>query len=44
VTRAVVFDINETVIDLAAFDPLFAEWFGDSAVRRDWFPRRCTLR
>jgi 2-haloacid dehalogenase len=35
--RAVVFDINETVLDLAALDPLFAEWFGDPAARNAWF-------
>jgi 2-haloacid dehalogenase len=36
-TRAVVFDINETVLDLAVLDPLFAEWFGDAAARDAWF-------
>lgn len=36
-TRAVVFDVNETLIDLAALDPLFTEWFGDPAARRVWF-------
>jgi 2-haloacid dehalogenase len=35
--RAVVFDINETVLDLGALDPFFAEWFGDVSVRRAWF-------
>jgi 2-haloacid dehalogenase len=35
--RAVVFDINETVLDLAALDPLFTGWFGDAAARREWF-------
>jgi 2-haloacid dehalogenase len=37
--RAVVFDINETVLDLAALDPLFTEWFGHPAARREWFAR-----
>lgn len=36
-TRAVVFDVNETLLDLAALDPLFAEWFGDPGARRAWF-------
>lgn len=36
-TPAVVFDINETVLDLGALDSLFAGWFGDAAARRDWF-------
>jgi 2-haloacid dehalogenase len=36
-TCAVVFDVNETLLDLAALDPLFAEWFGDAGVRREWF-------
>ncbi len=35
--HAVVFDINETVLDLAALDPLFAEWFGNPAARNAWF-------
>jgi 2-haloacid dehalogenase len=34
---AVVFDINETVLDLGALDPLFARWFGDPSARRVWF-------
>ena len=36
-TRAVVFDVNETMLDLAALDPLFGEWFGDPAARSAWF-------
>ena len=36
-TSAVVFDVNETLLDLAALDPLFAEWFGRASVRREWF-------
>ncbi len=35
--RAVIFDINETVLDLAALDRLFVEWFGDPAARKAWF-------
>ena len=43
-TRAVIFDVNETMLDLAALDPLFAAWFGDPTARREWFARRCTSR
>jgi 2-haloacid dehalogenase len=34
---AAVFDVNETMLDLRALDPLFAGWFGDSAARQEWF-------
>ncbi len=33
----VVFDVNETLLDLAALDPLFADVFGEPGVRREWF-------
>lgn len=36
---ALVLDINETLLDLSALDPLFEELFGDPAARRDWFAR-----
>jgi 2-haloacid dehalogenase len=32
-----VFDVNETLLDLAALDPLFERAFGDAGVRRAWF-------
>ena len=32
-----VFDVNETLLDLRALDPTFAELFGDAAARREWF-------
>src|SRR5262245_30637112 len=35
--RAVIFDVNETVLDLGALDPLFAEWFADTRSRAEWF-------
>jgi len=35
--RVIVFDVNETLLDLAALDPLFTEIAGDAAVRREWF-------
>lgn len=33
----VAFDVNETLLDLRALDPLFAEVFGDAALRPQWF-------
>lgn len=35
--RVIVFDVNETLLDLKSLDPLFAAAFGDAAVRREWF-------
>jgi 2-haloacid dehalogenase len=35
--RICVFDVNETLLDLGALDPLFEETFGDAGVRREWF-------
>lgn len=35
--RVVVFDVNETLLDLKALDPHFERVFGDAAVRRQWF-------
>jgi 2-haloacid dehalogenase len=35
--RVCVFDVNETLLDLRALDPAFAEVFGDAAARREWF-------
>jgi len=35
--RAVIFDVNETMLDLGALDPLFAGWFGDPLARNEWF-------
>ena len=31
----VLFDVNETPLDVAALDPLFTRMFGDAVVRRD---------
>ncbi len=36
-SRLLVFDVNETLLDLAALDPAFARLFGDVAARTDWF-------
>lgn len=35
--RVIAFDVNETLLDLAALDPQFLRVFGDAAVRREWF-------
>ncbi|MBC8099479.1 MAG: haloacid dehalogenase type II, partial [Armatimonadetes bacterium] len=36
-SRVIVFDVNETLLDLAALDPLFDELFGEPGVRGQWF-------
>jgi 2-haloacid dehalogenase len=35
--RVLVFDVNETLLDLGALDPVFEEVFGEASVRREWF-------
>ena len=35
--RVCVFDVNETLLDMAALDPLFERAFGDASVRKLWF-------
>jgi 2-haloacid dehalogenase len=35
--RMCVFDVNETLLDLAALDPHFERVFGDAGMRRAWF-------
>ncbi|MEQ7918509.1 haloacid dehalogenase type II [Xanthomonas sp. WHRI 1810A] len=35
--KHIVFDVNETLLDLAALDPVFERVFGDSRVRTEWF-------
>src|ERR1700756_4926418 len=32
-----VFDVNETLIDIESIAPLFGELFGDERVLREWF-------
>ena len=39
---AIVFDVNETLLDMSALDPLFADAFSDKAVRRVWFAQSIT--
>ncbi|WP_417247768.1 haloacid dehalogenase type II [Celeribacter sp.] len=33
-----VFDVNETLLDLTSLSPLFERVFGDAKVLREWFP------
>lgn len=35
--RVIVFDVNETLLDLGALDPDFARIFGEVAARQSWF-------
>ncbi|MQM39684.1 (S)-2-haloacid dehalogenase [wastewater metagenome] len=35
--QTIVFDVNETLLDLAALDPVFERLFGDAGARREWF-------
>ncbi|HEX2097621.1 MAG TPA: haloacid dehalogenase type II [Rubrobacteraceae bacterium] len=35
--RVCVFDVNETLLDLAALDPHFERVFGDASIRQAWF-------
>lgn len=43
--EVIVFDVNETLLDLAALDPHFTRMFGDPALRREWFSQvlQCAL-
>lgn len=36
-SRVLIFDVNETMLDLRALDPHFERVFGDGGVRRQWF-------
>jgi 2-haloacid dehalogenase len=36
-TRLIAFDVNETLLDLGALDPVFEDLFGDGSVRAQWF-------
>jgi 2-haloacid dehalogenase len=35
--KTLVFDVNETLLDLAHLDPLFEDVFGSAHVRKEWF-------
>jgi 2-haloacid dehalogenase len=39
VGRVLVFDVNETLLDVSALDDAFEEVFGTATVRREWFAR-----
>ena len=36
-TPVLLFDVNETLLDMRALDPLFEEAFGTPPVRQEWF-------
>jgi 2-haloacid dehalogenase len=36
-TRVIAFDVNETLLDLSALDPVFEELFEDASLRAQWF-------
>ncbi|WP_061293182.1 haloacid dehalogenase type II [Herbidospora cretacea] len=40
--QVLVFDVNETLIDIGAMDPLFERVFGDARVTREWFGQLVT--
>jgi 2-haloacid dehalogenase len=42
-TTVIAFDVNETLLDLRALDPLFAATFGDPALRPQWFAQMLQL-
>ena len=35
--RVIVFDVNETLLDLRGLDPHFARAFGAAEIREEWF-------
>jgi 2-haloacid dehalogenase len=39
----IAFDVNETLLDLRALDPLFERAFGSAAVREEWFSQMLQL-
>ena len=41
--RIIAFDVNETLLDLRALDPLFERAFGDAALRAQWFAQMLQL-
>ena len=36
-SRVILFDVNETLLDLRALEPFFERFFGDTAVLPVWF-------
>ena len=41
--RVIVFDLMGTLLDLQSMDPYFERFFGDSAVRKEWFMQSLQL-
>src|SRR4029453_9211802 len=41
--RVIVFDLMGTLLDLRALDPYFERFFGDAAVRKEWFTQTLQL-
>jgi 2-haloacid dehalogenase len=41
--RVIVFDLMGTLLDLRALDPYFERFFGDAAVRNEWFAQTLQL-
>ena len=41
--RVIVFDLIGTLLDLQALDPYFERFFGDAAVRKEWFTQTLQL-
>jgi 2-haloacid dehalogenase len=39
----IAFDVNETLLDTSALDPLFERHFGDAGLRRTWFSQMLQL-
>jgi 2-haloacid dehalogenase len=37
IPRVIVCDVNETLLDVGALEPLFTQAFGDGRVLQDWF-------
>ena len=35
--RVIVFDVNETLLDIEILNPFFQRVFGDASVMRQWF-------
>ena len=35
--RVIVFDVNETLLDIEILNPFFERIFGDARVMRQWF-------
>src|SRR5918996_1534673 len=41
--QVIAFDVNETLLDLSALDPLFERMFGSAALRAQWFAQMLQL-